>query len=220
MKHSTLFSSLPLAKTSHSLALGVDEAGRGAWAGPVVAAAFRWRPMIEEPWKEMIGWIQDSKLLSPLRRGLVARWLTEHHDWSIGAVDASVIDTIGILPATHLAMERAIVRLAGCSGGLERIAVYIDGPHLPKHLGEATMVPWVRGDREERRIAAASILAKEWRDGWMIRAHREDPRYGWDQHKGYGTALHRERLAHYGPSQWHRRSFAPVKVFGCTQPKP
>lgn len=177
---------------------GVDEAGRGPLAGPVVAAA-----VILNPVDPIIG-LDDSKKLSPRRRAALeveirARAL------HIGVGQASVeeIDAINILQATFFAMTRAVEAL-----GREPGHILVDGNRLPKWRYKAEAV--VGGDALHPCISAASIIAKEVRDRIMRDAARAHPHYGWERNMGYGSAVHMAALEQHGPCVLHRKSFAPV----------
>ena len=181
------------------LTAGVDEAGRGPLAGPVVAAA-----VILDPARPIPG-LDDSKRLSPQRReALDAEIRARAAGWAIARVDVDVIDAINILEATMLAMREAVARLDPAP---ERVLV--DGNRCPDLPCPARAV--VRGDAGVAAIGAASILAKVARDREMVEMDRRYPGYGFARHKGYGTRAHREALLRLGPSPIHRRSFAPVK---------
>ena len=179
---------------------GIDEAGRGPWAGPVVAAAV----ILAAP----IPGLADSKKLSPRARERLAGAITgEAMAWAVGRAEVEEIDRLNIRQATFLAMRRAVEALS-----VAPEAALIDGKDVPPGLpcpGRAV----VRGDASEVAIAAASILAKTHRDAEMIALDTQYPGYGFAAHKGYGTAAHREALSRLGPSPIHRRSFAPVKQF-------
>lgn len=189
------------------LMAGVDEAGRGPLAGPVMAAA-----VILDPQRPIAG-LDDSKKLSAARREQLAVQIREHAlAWCVASATVAEIDELNILQATLLAMERAV---AGLSIAPERIL--IDGNQIPRGLiGRAEAL--VGGDGRDASIAAASILAKTSRDAWCLALHEQQPDYGFDRHKGYGSALHLERLRQFGPLPEHRRSFAPVRAL--LQPGP
>lgn len=190
------------AQLEHALAaegigpvVAIDEAGRGPLAGPVVAAA------VAFPGPCGVRGVNDSKQLSPQRRrALVPQIRRAALAWGIGLATAEEIDAINILEATRLASERAIAAL-----GLAPAVVLTDALTLPRLA--CPVVPIVRGDARVRAIGAASILAKEWRDALMRRLARLWPQYGFDQHFGYSTDLHQERLAAHGPSTIHRLTF-------------
>ena len=181
------------------LTAGVDEAGRGPLAGPVVVAA-----VILDPAKPIEG-LDDSKRLSAARRELLFPLITENAiAWSVVEVSAEIIDALNILQATLWGMQQAVARL---SPGPHRIL--IDGNRAPVLSGEVHTI--VGGDRLEPAISAASILAKVSRDSTMRGMHILYPQYGFDQHKGYPTSSHLLLLERFGPCAIHRRSFAPVR---------
>jgi ribonuclease HII len=189
------------------LVAGVDEAGRGPLAGPVVAAA-----VILAPGRKYPG-LDDSKRLSAGVRSELAAEIRERAlCWAVSWSDAAEIDAINILSATMLAMRRAILGL-----GVQPDGVQVDGNRLPdlsfnghRIDGEAI----VGGDGIVPAISAASIIAKTTRDGIMEEMDTLYPGYEFARHKGYGTEAHRERLREFGPCEQHRRSFAPVRMAG------
>lgn len=184
---------------------GIDEAGRGPLAGPVVAAA-----VILDPARPIAG-LDDSKVLSEARRNVLATAIRESAlAWSVAWADPREIDTLNILAATLLAMRRAILGL-----GVFPAGVRVDGNRLPGLGFGGRSIPGeavVRGDASVASISAASILAKTTRDRMMIEMDRLYPQYGFARHKGYGTEVHRERLRRHGPCSEHRLSFAPVRA--------
>ena len=184
---------------------GVDEAGRGPLAGPVVAAA-----VILAPGQEVREYA-DSKRLSAEARTRLAGDIRRHSlAWSIAWSDCAEIDALNILHATMLAMRRAILGLH-----VRPASVLVDGNRLPSlRFGDRTIAgeAVVGGDDRIPAISAASILAKTSRDEIMAAMDRVYPQYEFGRHKGYGTAVHRERLVKHGPCQQHRRSFAPVRT--------
>jgi ribonuclease HII len=195
-----------LAKSgADRLVIGVDEAGRGPLAGPVVAAACVLGPGAPDG-------LDDSKKLSARRRGLLEPKIMASCRWALGVIDAGEIDRINIFAATMLAMTRAVAALVA-QQGIEPDEVLIDGNMTPR--GRVPEWRWaaraiVGGDALEPCISAASILAKEHRDRLMRAAALAHPHYGWERNKGYGTAEHLEALRLHGPTPLHRRSFAPV----------
>lgn len=187
--------------TKGRVVIGVDEAGRGPLAGPVVAAACVLGPGAPDG-------LDDSKKLSAKRRAALEPLIKASCHWALGVVEAEEIDRINIFAATMLAMTRAVAALA-----LEPDEVLIDGNMTP--AGRHPDWRWparaiVGGDGLERCISAASILAKEHRDRLMREYALAHPHYGWDRNMGYGTAEHLAALREHGPSRLHRRSFAPV----------
>ncbi|MGB3288146.1 MAG: ribonuclease HII [Burkholderiaceae bacterium] len=179
---------------------GIDEAGRGPLAGPVFAAA-----VILDPARAIEG-LDDSKKLTAARREALGLLIRERAvAWCVASASVQEIDTLNILQATMLAMRRACEGLSVAPG-----KALIDGNRLPKGLA-CVAEAIVGGDALVASISAASILAKTARDADCLRLHEIYPDYAFDQHKGYGTALHLQRLASYGPCPAHRRSFAPVK---------
>jgi len=185
-----------------SLIAGVDEAGRGPLAGPVVAAAVILNP--DDP----IDGLDDSKKLTPARRAVLeveirARALHV----GVGVASVEEIDAINILQATFLAMTRAVEALA-----FDPPHILVDGNRLPRWRYSAEAV--IGGDALHGCISAASIIAKEERDRYMVEAARSYPHYGWHSNKGYGSAVHLEALREHGPCPLHRRSFAPVAQLG------
>jgi len=178
---------------------GVDEAGRGPLAGAVYAAA-----VILDPARPIDG-LADSKVLTALRRESLAIQIQECAlSWCIASASVEEIDTLNILRATMLAMQRAVEGLAH----VPQVAM-VDGNQAPKL--RCTVQTVIKGDALVPAISAASILAKTARDADLLRLHEQYPQYGFDQHKGYGTALHLDRLREHGPCVAHRRSFAPVR---------
>lgn len=178
---------------------GVDEAGRGPLAGPVFAAA-----VILDPSKPIAG-LRDSKKLSASRRDQLAMLIQRDAlAWSIAQCTAAEIDELNILQATMLAMRRAIEGLS-----VVPTLALIDGNRCPVTTVRTEAI--IKGDDKVVEISAASILAKTARDTLLREMHTRYPQYGFDQHKGYPTALHLARLREYGITPEHRRSFAPVR---------
>lgn len=182
---------------------GIDEAGRGCWAGPVVAAAVILpERVIAKP--ELLDGVADSKMLTPAQRVALFEHITSLAvAWAVGSVPAHVIDSHGILPATRLAMQVALLRLPLPADVLLIDAVRLDGWPLPQRV-------LVKGDVRCLSIAAASIIAKVMRDRFMEGLGRYWTRYGFAAHKGYGTAAHQEALRRYGPTPHHRLTFRPL----------
>jgi ribonuclease HII len=188
----------PLIWDAPGLIAGVDEAGRGPLAGPVVAAA-----VILDDLNPIVG-LADSKKLTALKRErLYDEIRAKALCCSIAEATVEEIDELNILQATMLAMRRAVEGLR-----LKPTKVLVDGNRLPvlDVLAEAI----VKGDSKVQAISAASILAKVHRDRWCQELHAQYPQYGFDGHKGYGTAAHLQALKEHGATPWHRKSFAPV----------
>lgn len=186
---------------------GLDEAGRGAWAGPVVAAAVILPP--DEP--NLLGWldgVRDSKKLTPTRREALLETIQEYAlAFATGIVPPAEIDALGIVPATRRAMAHALARLSAPADHLLIDYISLPDLSLPQYS-----LP--KGDDLVLSIASASILAKVTRDRMMVQLDECFPGYGFARHKGYGTARHRAALAMLGPSEVHRFSFAPLQGLG------
>lgn len=179
---------------------GVDEAGRGPLAGPVVAAACVFSRGL------VIEGIDDSKKLTPKQREELYQVLVNHPeiDFALGIVEHSQIDAINILRATLEAMAIAVKNLA-----LEPDFLLVDGNQRPPT--EIALKTVIKGDSLSQSIAAASILAKHSRDQMMLQFHQEWPQYGFDKHKGYATRTHLQAIQEHGPCPIHRKSFEPIK---------
>lgn len=192
-----------------TLVAGVDEAGRGPLAGPVVVAA-----VILDPARVIRG-LDDSKYLSEERRSVLEPRIRERAlAYSVIVVDAAEIDRINIFQATMLGMHRALAALAT----VPQLAL-IDGNRLPKQLPCPARAV-IGGDASEPAISAASILAKVARDRLMLALDAEHPGYGFARHKGYPTPEHLQSLQQLGPCIQHRRSFAPVRALLQSEPVP
>jgi ribonuclease HII len=189
--------------TLDDIVCGVDEAGRGPLAGPVFAAA-----VILNPARPIEG-LRDSKKLTEARRDELAPQIKEHAlAWAIAECSHHEIDALNILQATMLAMRRAVEALHTSPS-----VALIDGNRCPQFTVSTIRAhAVVEGDDKVHAISAASILAKTARDAALVALHDAYPQYAFDQHKGYGTALHLARLREHGPCPVHRRSFAPVRL--------
>jgi len=185
---------------------GVDEVGRGPWAGPVVAAVALFLEPSSLP-SSLLNDIEDSKKLTKMKREDLYNQLIEltHFEYRIGIASVEEIDQMNISKATFLAMERAV-------GQLPQIppTLLIDGKFIPSFSGIKT-VPVIGGDGISLSIAAASIIAKVTRDNMMCELAKTHPHYGWESNAGYGTAQHQKALASHGITPHHRRSFAPIR---------
>ena len=174
---------------------GVDEAGRGPLAGPVVAAA-----VIIDKYIDELSEINDSKKLTEKKREKLYRIIMDNCKVGIGMADVEEIDNINILNATFLSMRRALEKINGYE------LVLVDGNHkIREYIGKQESV--IKGDGNSLAIAAASIIAKVYRDNIMRELSKEFPNYRLEKHKGYGTKLHRELILQYGPSIIHRKTF-------------
>jgi ribonuclease HII len=197
-QQSGLFDFLP--DSPDEIICGVDEAGRGPLAGPVFAAA-----VILDVSRPIDG-LRDSKKLTEARRDMLAPLIKAHAlAWAIAEASEEEIDKLNILQASMLAMRRAVEALST----VPTLAL-IDGNRCPVMKIQSIAV--IGGDDKVDAISAASILAKTARDAALVALHAQYPQYCFDQHKGYGTALHLERLREHGASPVHRRSFAPVRA--------
>jgi ribonuclease HII len=189
-----------LRQRGYQLIAGIDEAGRGPLAGPVVAAAVILPPDYRN------SEINDSKQLTPLKReSLFIDIKNAALTFAIGIVSPREIDEIGILNATKLAMRQAVLKLDPKPEFILIDAVAINVEGIPQ-------MTLIEGDAKVFSIAAASILAKVSRDRLMVKYHRQFPQYGFDQHMGYGTEIHLKAISKHGPSPIHRMTFAPLKA--------
>ncbi len=179
--------------------IGIDEAGRGPLAGPVVAAAVKIKSIVPE--FEMIN---DSKKLTEKRREALYDVIMENCYVGVGVVGAETIDEINILNATFLAMRMAIEEVE--DKGAEWKVALVDGNHKIREY-EREQLPVIKGDGKSLSIAAASIIAKVTRDRMMVEQGRKFPAYLFEKHKGYGTKAHREAILENGPCKCHRMSF-------------
>ena len=195
---------LELHSNDHQFVAGIDEAGRGALAGPVVAAAVI-LPLDRFDLARALSGVRDSKQLTPAAR---ARWEMQIRELAmavgIGESSADEVDKIGLLPATRTAMLRAVEALDPSPSFLLIDHILVPDIEIPQ---EAI----TRGDQSVLSIASASVLAKVWRDRMMAELDQRFAGYGFARHKGYGTAEHRQALARLGPCPEHRRSYSPVQ---------
>lgn len=191
---------LQLAEAGYSIVCGVDEAGRGSWAGPVVAAA------VVMPLRPRLKGVRDSKQISARKRNDLAQRVRERAVYSnVAFVPASQIDVIGIAAANELAMRHAI----------EGLGAPVDFALLDAFAVHGLVVPQeaiIKGDTKVYSIAAASILAKTARDNMMLDFAQTYPEYGFEKHKGYGTVAHRAAIEKHGVTPLHRRSFQPMSM--------
>ena len=191
-------------RQGYTLVAGLDEVGRGAWAGPLIAGAV----ILPEPTRILrraLAMVNNSKQLRPTQREACASVIRAHAiAVAIGIVNVIELDALGIVNATREAMRRAIAALS-----IQPQALLLDAFPLPDcDLPQRAII---RGDSYSFSIAAASIIAKVERDALMRQLHEQYPQYQWASNKGYGTAAHQKALREHGPSPEHRRSFAPVR---------
>ncbi len=199
MQHPDFSFELSALKRGHTLVCGIDEAGRGPWAGPVVASA-----VILDQNNIPVG-LNDSKKLTHEKREALFNPIVDSSHVGIGIVSAAEIDDINILQATYLAMNRAVENLKA-----QPTLALIDGNRAPPLSCKVETI--IRGDAKSLSIAAASIIAKVTRDRMLIEMENLYPGYGFAIHKGYGTAKHAAALAQLGPCLEHRKSFKPIKA--------
>jgi ribonuclease HII len=191
-----------LIKSGYTLVAGIDEAGRGAWAGPVVAAAV----ILNLPQAACLRNVNDSKQLTARQREQLYPLVIAHCvAYAVGQASAAEIDSIGILPATRLAMQRAVEALSPQPNALLIDAVRLPQIHKPQDVFNFA-------DSISLSVAAASILAKVTRDRLLIELDEQFPAYGLARHKGYGTRIHQAALQSVGPCAIHRKSFRPINA--------
>ena len=189
-------------RAGHAVICGVDEAGRGPWAGPVIAAAVVLGPLADNT--DVLARLDDSKKLTARRREALFDRICAAASVGVGIAEAEEIDAVNILEATYRAMARAV----GALKAPPDLAL-IDGNRLPPLPCAAETV--IRGDGVSASIAAASIVAKVERDRLMTELAAACPGYGWERNVGYGTAEHAAALAELGVTKYHRKSFKPVR---------
>ncbi len=207
MKYPNFNEEKKLHRLGYKKIVGLDEAGRGPLAGPVIAAAVIIRQISNL--KSTISQIKDSKKLTPKKREELYEILTKTRaiKWGTGKTSEKVIDKINIKNAAELAMFRAIQKLKKSPDFL-----LIDGKYLKnKKLKKIKYKLIIKADEKVLSCAIASIIAKVTRDKIMRRYHKKYPRYGFDKHKGYPTKLHKKMLKKYSPCEIHRKSFRPIK---------
>ena len=183
---------------------GIDEAGRGAWAGPVVAAVV---VLPDDPGiTQSLAGVRDSKQMTPAQRTYWAQMIKNTAQvWAVGFATCQEIDSLGILPATRLAAQRSLQALS-----ISPDHLLIDFIALP--AVKTSQTPLIKGDARSLSIACASVLAKTARDARLVEMDALYPGYGFSAHKGYGTAGHRAALQRLGPCPEHRLSFSPLKA--------
>ncbi len=191
--------------------IGVDEVGRGAWAGPITAAAAFFHT---KPPKELIKYICDSKLLVQKKREEISEILCKNYCiYSISSIPASKIDKNGIQDANRKIFQFAVSRLVNKlkQKGIKNCKILLDGRKICSFDHEYEFI--IGGDGKIMEISAASIIAKVYRDTFMSRLHTKFPAYHFNLHKGYGTKKHREALKLQGISPYHRKSYKPIQTY-------
>jgi ribonuclease HII len=185
--------------------VGLDEAGRGTWAGPVTVGAVC-LPLERKDLSKTLAGVRDSKQMTPRQRSqLVERIKEVALAWGVGSASSAEIDEFGIVPATKLAMGRALE-----IAKIQPDCLFLDSLVWPeRHIPQVSIV---KGDTHSLSIAAASVVAKVWRDAYMREVDSLYPQYGFAVHKGYGTAKHHAALKQYGPCPIHRMTFAPLRA--------
>lgn len=191
---------------NYKYVIGVDEVGRGPWAGPVVACA----AVITDESKIPES-VTDSKKLTDKKRQLISEVLVEEVPYALGIVEAKEIDELNILQATFVAMAKAVEELASDLGiNNDEYFVLVDGNKIPPYEAFKNAEAIVKGDSISLTIAASSIIAKVYRDKLMAQLAKIYPYYAWERNAGYGTKAHQEGLAKHGITDLHRKSFKPI----------
>lgn len=189
--------------------MGIDEVGRGPWAGPVVAAAVC-LPIWETNLQKQLKGVRDSKVMTHLQRVCYVEAIRETAvSWGLGLASAEEIDHVGLIPASKLSMLRAL-DAAQEQASLQIDLLLLDYMVLPERR-EIPQFSIVKGDAQSLSIAAASVLAKVWRDDYMSKMAETYPEYGFEKHKGYGTEAHREVIQKHGICPLHRLSYQPIQ---------
>lgn len=189
---------------------GIDEAGRGPWAGPVAAGAVA-LPLNRRDLPKALAGVRDSKMMTPLQREKLVETIKEVAvTWGVGHATAREIDKMGIVPATKLAMQRALDH-ALTESNIEPDCLFLDYMLWPERR-DIPQVSIVSGDQHSLSIASASVIAKVWRDNFMLELDAEFPQYGFAKHKGYGTKQHRQALEQYGATDFHRQYYKPIQL--------
>jgi ribonuclease HII len=192
--------------------IGIDEVGRGPWAGPVVAGAVCLPLEYIATLPTLLKGVRDSKQMTPLQREKLSETIKDVAViWGIGSASAQEIDAVGINPANQLAMRRALDD-ALKKANFRPDCLFLDDMFLPE-IREIPQVSMIEGDARSLSVAAASVLAKVWRDSYMVELDSELPHYGFADHKGYGTERHRQALEQYGPSPVHRMYYKPLQSY-------
>lgn len=192
--------------------LGMDEAGRGAWAGPVAVGAVC-LPVGTRGLAKILTDVRDSKEMTPRQRTRVVETIKEQAlAWGVGSASSAEINEFGLDPAQRLAMQRALDDACRRFPTFQPDCLLLDAMLWPEMVGKLPQVSIVDGDARSLSIAAASIVAKTWRDAIMVELDRDYPQYAFAEHKGYGTAKHQAALKAYGVSPQHRLVAPIVKL--------
>jgi ribonuclease HII len=211
-KSSNLMYEHQIAQQGYRYILGMDEAGRGAWAGPVTVGAVC-LPLNEPGLRKLLRDVRDSKEMTPRQRERVVLTIKEIATaWGVGSATNDEVDEHGIVNAVKLAMSRALDDTNRRFPGFTADCLFLDAMIWPEMIDRVPQVTIVDGDARSLTISAASILAKTWRDAHMHAIDPDYPDYCFAAHKGYGTAPHRAALQQYGPCAIHRRTFKPVRA--------
>ncbi len=190
--------------------IGIDEVGRGPWAGPVTAGAVC-LPLAQADLTKVLKGVRDSKKMTPRQREALDKTIKDVAlTWGIGSASSDEIDEFGIVPATHMAMRRALDE-AMKKANFVPDALFLDDMLMPE-LRDIHQVSLIEGDSRTLSIAAASVIAKVHRDEFMLELDAEFPHYGFADHKGYGTVQHQQALKQYGVLPIHRHYYAPIQA--------
>ena len=201
-------------KQGYQYILGMDEVGRGAWAGPVTVGAVC-LPLDHPQLRQTLRTVRDSKEMTPRGRTQVAEVIQAAAPaWGIGSADNAEIDALGINPATQLAMGRALDDACARFPGFWPDCLFLDAVVWPEMLSRLPQITMIDGDARSLTIAAASVIAKTARDAYMTTLDADYPHYHFGAHKGYGTAPHRAALREHGPCRLHRVSYRPIMTLG------
>lgn len=191
--------------------IGIDEAGYGAWAGPVVAGAVCLPPIDDDVLKALAG-VRDSKQMTARQRERLSEVIRETAlTWGVGHADHETVDSIGIRGAARVAMQNALNEALARRPDVQPDCLFLDGLGVTAPIHTCDHLPIKYGDRLSLTVASASVLAKVWRDDHMRALHERWPDYGFAQHKGYGTPAHRAALDKFGVCPIHRRSYRPIR---------
>ncbi|MBZ0299982.1 MAG: ribonuclease HII [Anaerolineae bacterium] len=197
--------------------LGMDEAGRGAWAGPLTVGAVC-LPLDRPDLNKVLAGVRDSKVMTPRQRERTVEVVKDIAlAWGVGSASNLEVDEVGINPATRIAMQRALTDAQERFPDFKPDCLFLDALIWPEMAAQIPQITIVDGDARSLTIAAASIVAKTWRDQFMRELDAELPHYSFGTHKGYGTGSHTAALKTYGISPLHRLTYAPVQRLRTTE---